>query len=71
MAVVAGHTFIGGICVCGRHWVEIRNATTGDVGQEGLAHIGKLTAGELAEIQQAKAAEDESIALAMTDLART
>lgn len=62
---IAGHTFVHGLCECGRRWADIRGATDADIDRSGIAHTGVLTARELAQIEEVRVAEDTAIARAM------
>jgi hypothetical protein len=46
----AGHTFVDGVCSCGRKFVDIQHYGAAEVGVEGITHIGKLTESEAASI---------------------
>ena len=50
--MIAGHTFdaITNRCACGRTWLSIRNVEQEDVGKNGIAHTGRLTGSEYAQI---------------------
>ena len=51
MLVVAGHSFdLSGRCSCGRKWTQIMDTTADQIGEDGVAHIGKLTATEFESI---------------------
>lgn len=68
MIRVGGHEFPDfGPCHCGLHWVTIRNTVRADVGTDGIAHAGKLTAWEYTQIEAARAGEDARIAAAMEE----
>ncbi len=60
----AGHTFENGVCVCGRKWVDIRNCSTSDIGEEGIAHMGRLTTNELIQIETLRTKEDAALSKA-------
>lgn len=51
---IAGHTFIeqigGSRCECGMRWSLLLSATNDCIGQEGWAHLGRLSALEYSEI---------------------
>ena len=61
---IAGHTFENGACVCGRKWVDIRNCALSDIGEEGIAHSGRLTTHELVQIESTRALEDIALSKA-------
>lgn len=64
--MIAGHDFgTSGACGCGIRWVDIRNTVRDAVGQEGIAHMGKLSDYEYAEIAAKRDAEDAALAAAM------
>ena len=65
VVVIAGHQFIYGRCDCGLAWLDIRNTRQSDVGEEGIAHRGRLTEHEYEEIEAVRAEEDGRIANAM------
>lgn len=54
----AGHSFVNGLCSCGREWVDIMHCTRAEVGQEGIAHTGKLNTSEADQIVAMKAKQD-------------
>lgn len=68
MATIAGHSFVWGVCTCGRRWTDIRNTTQADVGKPNIAHIGNINAREVTEIEAERMAEDSRIADAMGQL---
>ena len=52
---IAGHLFIetpgvGGVCACGRTWIDIAGTTSEDLNKDGIAHYGNLTTIEYQEI---------------------
>lgn len=75
--MIAGHTFAethrGRACidtvrdadgterVCGRKWVDIRNATLADLNQPHIAHIGNTNHGEIGQIMAEREREDAVI----------
>jgi hypothetical protein len=59
-----GHKFENGRCRCGIFWVDIRNVTYDDIGQDGIAHVGALNHSEVTSIMQLRSREDEFIAMA-------
>lgn len=64
---VAGHQFYpAGTCHCNRRWVDIRNTTRAEIGQEGIAHYGKLTMNECEQIERKRGSEDAAHAAAMS-----
>lgn len=74
---IAGHSFVLGVCVtpkqdndghCGRHWLDIRNCTSAEVGKTDIAHYGTLTATEFTQIETQRKAEDAATADAMENL---
>lgn len=62
--IAAGHTFENGACACGRKLVDIRNCANSDVGDEGIAHSGRLTANELMQIEVLRTKEDAALSKA-------
>ena len=56
-----GHKFENGRCRCGIFWVDIRNVTYDDIGQDGIAHVGALNHSEVTSIQQLRSREDVAI----------
>jgi hypothetical protein len=63
---VAGHQFYpNGVCACGRRWVDIRNAGTEDLFSYGIAHVDRLSAGEIDQIRRKREEEDNALAAAM------
>ena len=70
MSTIAGHYFTdsphGRICVavlsggavCHRRWLDIRNATSADIGKPHIAHIGNLTTTEAEQIAAERDRED-------------
>jgi hypothetical protein len=61
---VAGHQFEGvgtdqrcRLDDCGRWWTEIMDCTDADVGKDGIAHSGNLSAYELSQIKEKKQQE--------------
>lgn len=55
----AGHTFVNGICSCGRRFVDIQYYGEAQVNQPNIAHTGNLTTSEALSIAQLKAAQDK------------
>lgn len=45
-----GHTFVNGVCACGRKLVDLQHVTTADADQEGIAHSGKAALYEIKQI---------------------
>lgn len=45
-----GHTFVNGLCDCGRRLVDLRWITEADERQEGITHAGQATAYEIKAI---------------------
>lgn len=54
----AGHTFVHGLCSCGRRWLDIADADDTCIEQDGYAHSGTLTSHELFQIRALKAKQD-------------
>lgn len=63
--MIAGHTFIVGLCGCGIRWVDIRNCEECDVDKQGIAHTGRLSMSEYNQIRAEREREDIAIANAM------
>lgn len=63
--IIAGHMFHSGRCSCGLAWVDIRNTDIDEVGQEGIAHTGRLSGHEFEQIREMRDAENARIADAM------
>jgi hypothetical protein len=42
-----GHTFVEGVCSCGRKLVDLQNLTLEDVGKPGIAHSGLSNEAEI------------------------
>lgn len=55
----AGHAFENGVrCQCGRYWLDIRNTQRSEIGQDGIAHIGKLNEVEYLSIERRRNDEE-------------
>lgn len=71
--IIAGHHFEdtsnGRRCVstdcngrvCFMSWLSIRDATADDLDQPGIAHVGNLSAQELASIVTARTREEDAV----------
>jgi hypothetical protein len=55
----AGHTFVNGVCVCGRRFVDIQYYNESHVDQKDIAHTGNLTSSEARSIADLKAQQDK------------
>lgn len=75
---IAGHEFVGGICVklkngvrCGRLWADIRCYGHEDKGEPDIAHDGNLADYEADQIEREREREDRAIDAAMGWVADT
>lgn len=66
--LVAGHDFVDGRCVkpkcgevCGRYWVDIMYYTQANVNELDIAHEGRATLHELAQIEAKKERQDAAV----------
>lgn len=81
--MIAGHDFqdvpggrrcVGYSCTkgttCGAAWADVRSCSEADIdGPLGIAHSGRLSVGEYAEIVKARDLEIEAVWAAVTDAA--
>ena len=49
---IAGHTFVNGVCDCGRKRSDLSGVTRNAIGNRGWAHTGDLNENEYREILQ-------------------
>jgi hypothetical protein len=61
----AGHTFVSGICACGRRFVDIQYYGEAQVNQPNIAHSGSLTVSEAQSIVTLKVALDKVYGLVL------
>jgi hypothetical protein len=61
----AGHTFIDGVCSCGRRREHLRGVTRSHVGMNGIAHQGALNEKEADECIELDAKEARAVEIAM------